>query len=56
MSASERDPRLSPPRRLPRRTILQLGLGALVAMPLAAACGQASTPAPAKPAETGEAG
>jgi multiple sugar transport system substrate-binding protein len=52
MSASERDPRLSPPRRLPRRTILQLGLGALVAMPLAAACGQASTPAPAKPAET----
>jgi multiple sugar transport system substrate-binding protein len=52
MSASERDPRLSAPRRLPRRAILQLGLGALAAIPLAVACGQPSTPAaPAKPAE-----
>src|SRR5687768_2733758 len=55
MSASERDPHLSPPRRLPRRTILQLGLGALAAIPLVVACGQPSTPAkpaaePAKPA------
>ena len=50
MSAPERDPRLSPhPRRLARRTILQLGLGALAALPLAAACSQPSTPAP-KPA------
>src|SRR5687768_9851111 len=55
MSASERDPHLSPPRRLPRRTILQLGLGALAAIPLVVACGQPSTTAkpaaePAKPA------
>ena len=50
MSAPERDPRLSPhPRRLARRTILQLGLGALAALPLAAACSQPSSPAP-KPA------
>ncbi|MCC7371853.1 MAG: hypothetical protein IT306_25780 [Chloroflexi bacterium] len=55
MSASERDPRLSPqPRRLARRTILQLGLGALASLPLAAACSQPSTPAakPAAPAAT----
>jgi multiple sugar transport system substrate-binding protein len=55
MSASERDPRLSSTRRLPRRAILQLGLGALAAIPLAAACSQPSTPAakpaPAKPTE-----
>ena len=45
MSASERDPRVIPSRRLPRRTILQLGLGALASIPLAVACGQPSTPA-----------
>ncbi len=52
MSASERERPLSvsaiqPARHLSRRAVLQIGLGALVAMPLAVACGPASPTAPA---------
>src|SRR5205085_1867889 len=69
MSASERERRLSPSsvrpssilssRRLSRRAALQWGLGTLVAIPLATACGQsapvAPTSAPAAPPKPAEA-
>jgi len=57
MSASERERSLSlshvtGSRRFSRRAVLQIGLGALATIPLATACSQPSSPAPAaKPAE-----